>query len=97
MAFVLTILIMLHRDIHVVSLVHALIIVTLASRALNRPGLVADPTYGSDTIAELTHSIAVGYVPPSLLPFSPLSPFSSNPSTLQDLHDAGGPRVTCSE
>lgn len=85
----LTILIISHRDIHVVSLVHALIIVTLASRALNRPGLVADPTYGSDTIAELTHSIAVGYV-------SPPTPSLCFP-TLHDLHDAGGPRVTCSE
>ncbi|KAI0819028.1 DUF887-domain-containing protein [Irpex lacteus] len=48
-------------DIHVVSLVHALIIVTLASRSLNQPGLVADPTYGFDQIAELTNSVAVGY------------------------------------
>ncbi|KAI0341629.1 DUF887-domain-containing protein [Trametopsis cervina] len=48
-------------DIHVVSLVHALIIIVLASRALFLPALLADPIHGWDDAAELANAIAAGY------------------------------------
>lgn len=51
-----------NRNIHVVSLVHAIIIVVLAYRALNQPSLIADPLFGWHALAELTSSVAVGYV-----------------------------------
>ncbi|KAI0705937.1 DUF887-domain-containing protein [Cytidiella melzeri] len=48
-------------EIHVVSLVHAVIIVVLAYRTFNEPALLADPAYGWHETAELTNSVAVGY------------------------------------
>uniref|UniRef100_D8PSW9 TLC domain-containing protein n=1 Tax=Schizophyllum commune (strain H4-8 / FGSC 9210) TaxID=578458 RepID=D8PSW9_SCHCM len=48
-------------NIHVVSMVHALIVVPLASRCLHSPSLAANRIHGWDYDAAIAHSVAVGY------------------------------------
>lgn len=50
------------RNIHIVSLVHALTVIVLASRALRRPELSADKVLGWHATAEIANSVAAGYV-----------------------------------
>ncbi|KAI4294249.1 hypothetical protein K525DRAFT_244259 [Schizophyllum commune Loenen D] len=48
-------------NIHVVSMVHALIVVPLAMRCLYSPSLAANRIHGWDYDAAIAHSVAVGY------------------------------------
>ena len=50
------------RNIHIVSMVNAIVIVAFACRALNQPALAADKVYGWHETAEVANAVAVGYV-----------------------------------
>ena len=52
----------LYRNIHIVSLVHAIIIIVLAGRTLNQPALAADKVYGWHETPEVANAVAGGYV-----------------------------------
>lgn len=49
-----------HRNIHVVSLVNAIAVISLALRAFNQPSLLADKVFGWDQTAETASAVAVG-------------------------------------
>ncbi|TRM62524.1 TLC domain-containing protein [Schizophyllum amplum] len=48
-------------NVHIVSMVHALMIVPLALLCLDSPALAADRVFGWDYDAAVAHSVAVGY------------------------------------
>ena len=50
------------RDIHVVSLVHAVAIIILTSLAIRQPDLAADKVFGWHNTSEIANAVAVGYV-----------------------------------
>lgn len=50
-----------YRNIHIVSLVHAIIIIVLAARSLKQPALAADKVFGWHETAEIANSVAAGY------------------------------------
>lgn len=48
-------------NIHIVSLVNAIAVISLAFRAFNQPNLLADRAFGWDKAAETANAVAVGY------------------------------------